>query len=52
MALYVRATAWGTGAGGRLLREALERLREPAYREVTLWVLEGNRRAVGFYERF
>jgi GNAT superfamily N-acetyltransferase len=52
MAIYVRPTAWGTGAGGRLLREALERLREPGYREATLWVLEGNRRAIGFYERF
>ena len=52
MALYVRPTAWGTGAGGRLLREALERLRVPGYLEATLWVLEGNRRAIGFYERF
>ena len=52
MALYVRPTAWGTGAGGRLLREALGRLRLPGYPEATLWVLEGNRRAVGFYERF
>jgi GNAT superfamily N-acetyltransferase len=52
MALYVQPTAWGTGAGGRLLREALKRLRVPGYREATLWVLEGNHRAIDFYERF
>jgi L-amino acid N-acyltransferase YncA len=52
MALYVHPTAWGTGAGGTLLRGALERLRALAYLQATLWVLGESRRAVGFYERF
>lgn len=44
-ALYVRAEVYGTGVGHRLLRAAVGE--EAAY----LWVLEGNTRAVAFYER-
>lgn len=44
-ALYVRATWWGTGVGHALLVAALGD--RPAY----LWVLEGNDRAIRFYER-
>ncbi len=43
--LYVRAFWWGTGVGYALFREAVGD--QPAY----LWVLEGNDRAVHFYER-
>ena len=43
--LYVRARLWGTGLGHALLAEAVGD--EPAY----LWVLDGNVRAIGFYER-
>jgi GNAT superfamily N-acetyltransferase len=45
MALYVRRRRYGTGLGHRLLETAVGD--EPAY----LWVLDGNRRAVRFYER-
>lgn len=45
MALYVRAEVYGTGVGHRLLVAAIGSA--PAY----LWVLEGNERAIRFYER-
>ncbi|HWU20949.1 MAG TPA: GNAT family N-acetyltransferase [Nocardioides sp.] len=45
MALYVRAEVYGTGVGHRLLEAAVGSA--PAY----LWVLEGNERAIRFYER-
>jgi ribosomal protein S18 acetylase RimI-like enzyme len=52
MAIYVRPDAWGQGVGSALLREALDRLRNDGSAEVSLWVIEGNRQAIGFYERF
>lgn len=45
MALYVRASSYGTGVGLALLEAAIGD--SPAY----LWVLDGNVRAIGFYER-
>ncbi|MGF9754456.1 GNAT family N-acetyltransferase [Microvirga sp. 0TCS3.31] len=45
MALYVRASSYGTGIGLALLEAAIGD--SPAY----LWVLDGNARAIGFYER-
>jgi GNAT superfamily N-acetyltransferase len=45
MALYVRASSYGTGVGHALLDAALGAA--PAY----LWVLDGNDRAIRFYER-
>lgn len=45
MALYVRAEVYGTGLGHVLLRTAIGD--GPA----SLWVLEGNARAIRFYER-
>ena len=45
MALYVRASAYGTGVGHALLTSAIGAA--PAY----LWVLDGNVRATAFYER-
>ncbi len=44
-ALYARAAVWGTGVGHTLLDQAIGDA--PAY----LWVLAGNDRAIGFYER-
>jgi ribosomal protein S18 acetylase RimI-like enzyme len=52
MALYVRPDAWGRGVGRALVREALGRLWREGFAEVVLWVIEGNRQALGFYERF
>ncbi|XAS75717.1 GNAT family N-acetyltransferase [Dermatophilaceae bacterium Sec6.4] len=45
MALYVRADVYGRGVGYELLQAALGRA--GAY----LWVLDGNTRAITFYER-
>ena len=45
MALYVRASAYGTGVGHALCEAAISS--DPAY----LWVLDGNERAIRFYER-
>jgi GNAT superfamily N-acetyltransferase len=45
MALYVRASWWGTGIGYALLREAI------GDRAAYLWVLANNQRAIAFYER-
>lgn len=49
-AIYVLPEAWGSGAGTRLMRAALEALRE-RYATSVLWVLEDNPRARRFYER-
>ncbi|MEQ7848415.1 GNAT family N-acetyltransferase [Nocardioides kribbensis] len=43
--LYVRARLWGTGVGYALLQAAI------GDRAAYLWVLAGNDRAIGFYER-
>jgi ribosomal protein S18 acetylase RimI-like enzyme len=51
MAIYVRPDTWGLGFGEALMRAALARLRSGGSAEVVLWVIEGNHRAVGFYER-
>lgn len=45
MALYVRAEVYGSGVGHALCEAALGPA--PAY----LWVLDGNERAIRFYER-
>lgn len=45
MALYIRSSHYDTGLGHRLLATAIGD--RPAY----LWVLEGNARAIRFYER-
>jgi ribosomal protein S18 acetylase RimI-like enzyme len=51
MAIYLHPDVWGRGLGRMLMREALARLQSSGSAEVALWVIEGNRRAVAFYER-
>ncbi|HZE06041.1 MAG TPA: GNAT family N-acetyltransferase [Solirubrobacteraceae bacterium] len=51
-ALYVDPGHWRQGVGSALLGAALEELRENAWREVVLWVLPENRRALDFYAGF
>jgi GNAT superfamily N-acetyltransferase len=51
-ALYVDPSAWRTGAGRALMEAALEALRAGSWREVTLWVMDGNERAHRFYGQF
>jgi lincosamide nucleotidyltransferase A/C/D/E len=49
--LYMDPTAYGLGIGARLLAEATEWLQQRDYKQLTLWVLDGNVRAQRFYER-
>lgn len=50
-AIYALADAWGRGVGRALMDEALVRLAGDGLTEVMLWVLDGNERAIRFYER-
>ncbi len=50
-AIYLRSSAWGSGAGPQLMSQALEALRAGGFSEATLWVLADNPRARRFYER-
>ena len=45
MGLYVRASTYGSGVGHALLTAAI------GDADAYLWVLDGNARAIGFYER-
>ncbi len=48
-ALYVLAAYYGTGLGRRLMDAGLEQLRDCD--QIRLWVLQGNERAIRFYEK-
>lgn len=48
-ALYVLADYYDQGVGYQLMQAALEKLQ--SYEQVSLWVLEGNARAIAFYEK-
>ena len=49
--LHVLPDVRGSGYGRRLLEHALREFRRRGFTEVTLWVLEENRKARAFYER-
>jgi GNAT superfamily N-acetyltransferase len=51
VAIYVLPDHWSLGAGGALMRAALERLAELGYAEFYLWTFAENQRAIAFYER-
>lgn len=48
---YVSPGIWGRGAGRFLMDHVLDDFRERGFAAATLWVVEGNKRARGFYER-
>ena len=48
-AIYVLKKYYGKGIGYALMRAALEKLSE--YKKIAVWVLEGNHRAIKFYEK-
>jgi GNAT superfamily N-acetyltransferase len=50
-ALYVQPQAWGGGLGVALITTAAARMAEAGCRTGILWMLAGNDRAAGFYER-
>ncbi len=49
--LYIHPTCQGQGIGRSLLGAAVQRLTKPGIRSLTLWALEADPRARGFYER-
>ncbi|MGH3914506.1 MAG: GNAT family N-acetyltransferase [Pseudonocardiaceae bacterium] len=50
-AIYLKPDQWGHGIGAQLHRAAIARLSTLGFKHATLWVLEGNERAIGFYYR-
>jgi ribosomal protein S18 acetylase RimI-like enzyme len=50
LSLYLLPSHWGRAGGRALLRDAVQRLRSLGRQRATLWVLETNARARGFYE--
>lgn len=50
-ALYVSPTMIGSGLGRFLMQDAVAQLSEFSFGEIFLWVLEGNDRAIRFYEK-
>lgn len=48
--LYVAPDAWGQGVGSGLFAEAMAWFAAHGVRSVLLWMLDGNTRALGFYQ--
>lgn len=49
--IYLHPEHWGHGIGQRLHNAALARLDELGFISATLWVLDGNERAINLYRR-
>ncbi|QMU96345.1 GNAT family N-acetyltransferase [Microbacterium esteraromaticum] len=49
--IYAHPDAWSTGVGHALITAVEDVLRSDGHEIAYLWVLEGNERAAGFYER-
>ena len=49
-AIYLLADYYGRGIGAQLMSAAINNM--PDRSEVVVWVLEGNERAIRFYQRF
>jgi len=52
ISIYLLPDHWGKGHGKALMTAVLSELKLQGYEDVFLWVLEGNTRARGFYERY
>lgn len=52
MALYLLEEYWGKGYGKSLMEFGIKRLSELSYNDIILWVLEDNKRARNFYEKY
>jgi ribosomal protein S18 acetylase RimI-like enzyme len=48
--IYIAPSHWRRGIGRTLVEEAERMLKARGFREIVLWVLEGNRSARDFYE--
>lgn len=51
MAIYLLPQAWGWGLGSQLWEAAHRVLQVEGFAVVTVWVLDGNARAIRFYRR-
>lgn len=51
ISIYCLPEYWGTGMGSRLFQCVLDYATKNQYIQIGLWVLEGNERAIAFYER-
>jgi GNAT superfamily N-acetyltransferase len=49
-AVYLRPDEWGQGSGRALLERTVAGLAAAGFERLSLWVLQTNRRARGFYE--
>ena len=49
--LYAHPSVWSRGVGHVLIACVDEELRAQGFADAYLWVLAGNERAIGFYER-
>jgi len=49
-AIYLHPSCWDRGIGRALLQRAEESMRSSGFRRAVLWVLDGNERAIRFYE--
>ncbi|MDR1132204.1 MAG: GNAT family N-acetyltransferase, partial [Oscillospiraceae bacterium] len=52
VSLYLLPEYFGRGYGTKLLNAALAGLSDLGYKDIFLWVLEENLRAVHFYEKY
>lgn len=50
-ALYLDPEDWGRGIGAALIQAAREHLVTAGFTQAVLWVLDGNQRAIRFYEK-
>lgn len=50
-AIYLNPNKWGKGLGKLLCNAAIDELKKLSYKELTLWVLDGNKQARQFYEK-
>ena len=48
-AIYVLPEQWNTGTGSALHKACIDALRADAFTDATLWVVQGNDRALRFY---
>ena len=48
--IYLHPTRWGRGIGRALFKRAEESMQASGFRSAVLYVLEGNERAIRFYE--
>jgi len=51
-ALYLLGEYWDMGFGAQMMSYAIDALKNMGHREIILWVLDENKRARRFYEKF